>query len=43
MKIPQGGFVLGISVDEAFRAEGYHQRDGSPVMVPFKQLLGSEE
>jgi hypothetical protein len=33
IKTPQGGFVLGISVDEAFRAEGYHQRDGSPVLL----------
>jgi hypothetical protein len=33
IKTPQGGFVLGISVDEAFRAEGYHQREGSPVLL----------
>jgi hypothetical protein len=33
IKTPGGGFCLGISVDEAFRAEGYHQREGSPVLL----------
>ena len=28
-----GGFIIGISVDEAGRAEGYHSRSDSPVMI----------
>jgi len=28
-----GGFIVGISVDETGRAEGYHERPDSPVMI----------
>ena len=33
IRTPQGGFIIGISVDEAGRAEGYHERPDSPLMV----------
>jgi hypothetical protein len=33
IKSEQGGFIVGISVDESGRAEGYHARPGSPVMI----------
>jgi phage terminase large subunit len=29
----QGGFIVGVSVDDAGRAEGYHDRPDSPVMI----------
>jgi hypothetical protein len=29
----EGGFVIGLSVDEAGKAEGYHERPDSPVMI----------
>jgi hypothetical protein len=29
----QGGFIVGVSVDDAGRAEGYHERPTSPVMI----------
>jgi hypothetical protein len=33
VRSPEGGFVIGISVDEAGKAEGYHERPESPVMI----------
>jgi hypothetical protein len=33
VKSPEGGFIIGISVDEAGKAEGYHERPESPVMI----------
>jgi len=33
VRTPEGGFVIGLSVDEAGKAEGYHERPGSPVMI----------
>jgi len=33
IRSPEGGFILGVSVDEAGRAEGYHERPDSPVMI----------
>jgi hypothetical protein len=34
VKSPEGGFVIGLSVDEAGKAEGYHERlPDSPVMI----------
>lgn len=30
---PAGGYIMGISVDHPGRAEGYHQREDSPVMI----------
>jgi hypothetical protein len=32
-RTPAGGFVVGLSVDESGRAEGYHERPNSPVMI----------
>jgi hypothetical protein len=33
VRTPEGGFVIGLSVDEAGKAEGYHERPASPVMI----------
>jgi hypothetical protein len=33
VRAPEGGFVIGLSVDEAGKAEGYHERPASPVMI----------
>jgi hypothetical protein len=33
VRTPEGGFVVGLSVDEAGKAEGYHERPASPVMI----------
>jgi hypothetical protein len=33
VRAPDGGFVIGLSVDEAGKAEGYHERPDSPVMI----------
>jgi hypothetical protein len=33
VRSPEGGFVIGLSVDEAGKAEGYHERPDSPVMI----------
>jgi hypothetical protein len=33
VRTPEGGFVIGLSVDEAGKAEGYHERPVSPVMI----------
>jgi hypothetical protein len=33
IRTPQNGFVVGISVDESGRAEGFHSRPGSPMMI----------
>jgi hypothetical protein len=34
VRTPEGGFVIGLSVDEAGKAEGYHERlTDSPVMI----------
>ena len=34
IRTPQGGFAIGLSVDEAGKAEGYHERlPESPVMI----------
>jgi len=33
VRTPEEGFVIGLSVDEAGKAEGYHERPGSPVMI----------
>jgi hypothetical protein len=33
VRTPEGGFVIGLSVDEAGKAEGYHERPDSPVMI----------
>jgi hypothetical protein len=33
IRTPEGGFIVGVSVDEAGRAEGYHERPDSPVMI----------
>jgi hypothetical protein len=33
IRTPECGFIVGISVDEAGRAEGYHERPDSPVMI----------
>jgi phage terminase large subunit len=33
VRTPEGGFAIGLSVDEAGKAEGYHERPASPVMI----------
>jgi hypothetical protein len=33
IRTPEGGFIIGVSVDETGRAEGYHERPDSPVMI----------
>jgi hypothetical protein len=33
IKTPQGGFAIGLSVDDAYKMEGHHRRDDSPVLI----------
>jgi phage terminase large subunit len=33
VKTPAGGYVLGLSVDDAFKMEGFHPRDNSPTLL----------
>jgi phage terminase large subunit len=33
IKTPQGGFARGLSVDDAYKMEGHHRRDDSPVLI----------
>lgn len=33
IRTPEGGFVVGLSVDESGRAEGYDERPESPVLI----------
>jgi hypothetical protein len=33
IRTPEGGFIIGVSADETGRAEGYHERPDSPVMI----------
>jgi hypothetical protein len=33
IRSPAGGFIVGVSTDEAGRVEGYHSRPDSPVMI----------
>lgn len=33
VKTPQGGWAMGLSVEDSFRAEGHHQRENSPVLI----------
>lgn len=42
IRTPAGGFIIGISVDEAGRAEGYHSRPDSPVMILGDECVASK-
>jgi len=33
VKTPAGGYAIGLSVDEAWKLEGFHPRPDSPTMV----------
>jgi len=33
IKTPQGGFAIGLSVEDAYKMEGHHRRDDSPVLI----------
>jgi hypothetical protein len=33
IKTPQGGFAIGLSVDDAYKMEGHHRRNDSPVLI----------
>jgi hypothetical protein len=42
MRTPEGGFIMGISLDEAGRAEGYHSWPDSPVMILADEAKSSD-
>jgi hypothetical protein len=44
IKTPLGGWAMGFSVEDSFRMEGHHSRDGSPVLVVIDEgkALGQE-